>query len=139
MERPVSLSSSKILFHKYYEVILPSNPTVAMSETENTPNNGMMIVENVESVIKSPVETNEPNTQSYSTNPKVDKKDKKWKVEETLVDDGSGKRKPIKPRSWTWDHFSEEVAPRTLAPRARCNWCVMQLMDVIHIKMARVI
>ncbi|KAJ1376202.1 hypothetical protein SESBI_50186 [Sesbania bispinosa] len=114
MERPAPLSPSK-------EVILPSNPTVAMSETENTPDSGKMIVENVESIIKSLAETNEPNTQSNSTNPKVDKKDKKRKGEETPVDDGSGKRKPIKPRSWTWEHFSKEIAPKTLSPRARCN------------------
>ena len=54
---------------------------------------------------------------------------KRRAVEEAPVDDSAetetdeGKRKPIRPRSWTWDHFTKDETSNPQYPRAKCNWC----------------
>ncbi|RYR53229.1 hypothetical protein Ahy_A06g028242 [Arachis hypogaea] len=54
---------------------------------------------------------------------------KRWAVEEALVNDSTeietdeGKRKPCRPRSWTWDHFTKDETSNPQYPRAKCNWC----------------
>ncbi|XP_072054326.1 zinc finger BED domain-containing protein RICESLEEPER 2-like [Arachis hypogaea] len=54
---------------------------------------------------------------------------KRQAVEEAPVDDSAetetdeGKRKPSRPRSWTWDHFTKDETSNPQYPRAKCNWC----------------
>ncbi|XP_072054915.1 zinc finger BED domain-containing protein RICESLEEPER 2-like [Arachis hypogaea] len=54
---------------------------------------------------------------------------KRRAVEEAPVDDSAetgtdeGKRKPSRPRSWTWDHFTKDETSNPQYPRAKCNWC----------------
>ena len=93
-------------------------------QTENTQDLERMIAENAES-IRSSSETCEP--PAITNNPKVSKVDKKRKDAESSnkdnVEKDLGKRKPSRPRSWTWDHFTKDLAPNSLNPRAKCNWC----------------
>ena len=59
--------------------------------------------------------------------PKPDKK--KRKVTETSTNDGDnddsnpGKRKPFRPRSWTWEHFTRDPSSKPSNARPKCNWC----------------
>ena len=75
--------------------------------------------------IRSPTENSE--AQARPGIPKVDKKRKAPPpVGETSVDDSTedpGKRKPSRPRSWTWDHFTRDPNSKSSTPRAKCNWC----------------
>ncbi|MED6220035.1 hypothetical protein PIB30_041206 [Stylosanthes scabra] len=34
-----------------------------------------------------------------------------------------GNRKPSRPRSWTWEHFTKDPNCNPEYPRAKCNWC----------------
>ena len=79
-------------------------------QTENTQDLERMIVENAES-IRSSSETCEP--PAITNNPKISKVDKKRKGAESSAKDNVeeylGKRKPSRPRSWTWDHFTKDL------------------------------
>lgn len=65
--------------------------------------------------------------QSNETNNDEENANKKRKIGEAsklvtsndpnVVAGDSGNRKPIKPRSWTWEHFTK------IGSRAKCNWC----------------
>ncbi|CAI8586699.1 unnamed protein product [Vicia faba] len=68
-----------------------------------------------------------PLVQSNETNNNEENANKKRKIGEAsklvtsndpnVVAGDSGNRKPIKPRSWTWEHFTK------IGSRAKCNWC----------------
>ncbi|XP_072078714.1 uncharacterized protein [Arachis hypogaea] len=52
---------------------------------------------------------------------------KRRPVEEAPVDDSvetetdEGKRKPCRPKSWTWDHFTKDETSNPQYPRDECN------------------
>ncbi|CAI8615833.1 unnamed protein product [Vicia faba] len=68
-----------------------------------------------------------PLVQSNETNNDEENANKKRNIGEAsklvtsndpnVVAGDSGNRKPIKPRSWTWEHFTK------IGSRAKCNWC----------------
>lgn len=73
-------------------------------QTENT--------ENVETITETPKANGKDTTRNKAIEPKNDKRRKGYQtvVEE---DDDGGKRKPIKPRSWVWDHFNKVVGAKS--------------------------
>ncbi|RYR38203.1 hypothetical protein Ahy_A09g043173 isoform B [Arachis hypogaea] len=98
--------------------------------------------ENVESVVRSSTDS------GVLTKPSPHPRSKKMKVDSTNVcatpgatptnpasstvetneednkdDPNKGNRKPSKPRSWTWKHFTKDPKSRPSHPRAKCNWC----------------
>ncbi|RYR19682.1 hypothetical protein Ahy_B03g064550 isoform B [Arachis hypogaea] len=38
-------------------------------------------------------------------------------------DPNEGNRKPSRPRSWTWEHFTKDPKSKPSYPRAKCDWC----------------
>lgn len=99
---------------------------LVLSIQEQNTQNVERVIENAE--LPSP-EPNEQQTTSKKT--KVPKKDKKRKSGEPTAEEeegeeteeDGGKRKPTKPRSWTWDHFTKYNCPKSRKRRARCKWC----------------
>lgn len=87
-------------------------------------------VNNLESVNMNS-EANETQTITKKKKKVLKKSAKKKKLAEVAVedeededdeeDDESGKRKPSKPRSWTWDHFTKVIGSKSKTPRAQCN------------------
>ncbi|RYQ85074.1 hypothetical protein Ahy_B10g104576 [Arachis hypogaea] len=43
--------------------------------------------------------------------------------EDDKDDPNEGNRKPSKPRSWTWNHFTKDPKSKSSHPMAKCNWC----------------
>ncbi|KAI5427445.1 hypothetical protein KIW84_032747 [Lathyrus oleraceus] len=73
------------------------------------------------------VQSPPPLVQSNEVNNDEENANKKRKVGEAstlttsndpnVASRDSGNRKPIKPRSWTWEHFTK------IGSRAKCKWC----------------
>ncbi|XP_072060642.1 zinc finger BED domain-containing protein RICESLEEPER 2-like [Arachis hypogaea] len=116
-----------------------SEPTSNEVPSERTPEVGGEIVESaVRSSTDSGVLTKPPphprskkrkvhstnvgaNPGATPTNPspstvETDEEDSKDEANE-------GNRKPSRPRSWTWEHFTRDPKSNPSHPRAKCNWC----------------
>ncbi|QHN88942.1 uncharacterized protein DS421_16g567850 [Arachis hypogaea] len=94
--------------------------------------------ENVESVVRFSMDS------GVLTKPMSHPRSKKRKIDSTNVgatptnptpstvetDEEDGKddpnednRKPSRPRSWIWEHFTKDPKSKPSHPRAKCNWC----------------
>ncbi|XP_050895477.1 zinc finger BED domain-containing protein RICESLEEPER 2-like [Lathyrus oleraceus] len=116
------LSSSSVLYLRFSKVFSDVKSFHVgynrMSQTD--PVTQSDIVNNL--IQAETTEAPPPSVQSSETNNDEENANKKRKVGEASNDSNviagdSGNRKPIKSRSWTWEHFTK------IGSRAKCNWC----------------